>query len=60
MQLAKVDITGLKTVKNYAASNSVTTAYIYKLIKASKLEAVTIDGVIFIDAVKYPTIRNSK
>ena len=34
----------------------VTSAYIYKLMKEEKMQPVMIDGVQFIDTVKYPTI----
>lgn len=47
----------LKTVKNYAKMQGYTTAYIYKLIKESKMIAIVIDGVYFIDLSKYPTIK---
>lgn len=35
---------------------SVTTSYIYKLVKENKMKAVDIDGVKFIDILKYPTL----
>lgn len=43
----------LITIKNYAKKKDVTTSYIYKLIKEKKMESVRIDGVQFIDAVRY-------
>ncbi|MDB5153044.1 MAG: hypothetical protein JWR54_1795 [Mucilaginibacter sp.] len=60
MQSTKVDITGLKSVKNFAYKESVTTSYIYKLIKENKMNSVDIDGVKFIDILKYPTLPNKK
>jgi len=48
----------LRTIKNFADMNKVTAVYIYKLIKEGKLHKVVIDGVQFIDTVKYPTIHN--
>ena len=36
----------------------VTTSYIYKLIKEKKMQPVVIDGVKFIDTVKFPRIPN--
>jgi hypothetical protein len=46
----------LKTIKNFALKEGVTPAYIYKLVKAHKMEVVFIDGVQFVDTSKYPTI----
>lgn len=46
----------LKTVKNFAKEEDVTTSYIYKLIRTSVMECVVIDGVKFIDTDKFPTI----
>lgn len=60
MQSTKVDITSLQSIKNYASKTSVTTSYIYKLIKENKMDAVDIDGVKFIDKYKYPTIPGKK
>lgn len=37
--------------------NKVTSVYIYKLIKEGKLSKVVIDGVQFIDTVKFPSIH---
>lgn len=56
MQSAKVDIYSLKSVKNYALMEQVTTSYIYKLVKENKMNSVDIDGVKFIDILKYPTL----
>ncbi len=36
----------------------VSTAYIYKMVKEGKMNAVTIDGVFFIDTAKFPNIPN--
>ena len=47
----------LKTIKNYAAMQQVTTSYIYKLITEKKMLPVVIDGVKFIDFSVYPTIK---
>lgn len=55
----KVNIENLLTVKNYSEKHRITTSYVYKLIKADKVEAVVIDGVQFIDVVKFP-IPNKK
>jgi hypothetical protein len=60
MQSKKIDIMSLKSVKNYALKESVTTSYIYKLIKENRLDSVDIDGVKFIDMLKYPTLQNKK
>lgn len=57
MQSKTLNISALKTIKNYAMTQGVTTSYIYKLIKELKLDAVLIDGVAFIDTVKNPSIR---
>ena len=46
----------LKTIKNYALEQAVTAAYIYTLIKREKMQPVVIDGVQFIDTIKYPTL----
>lgn len=46
----------LKTIKNFALYNKVTTSYIYKLIKEKKMKPVIIDGVHFIDTLINPTI----
>lgn len=51
-----IKIIKLKTIKNFALEEGVTPAYIYKLIKEEKMEALVIDGVQFIDTEKYPTI----
>jgi len=47
---------GLLTIKNYADKFSVTTSYIYKLIKLKRVQPVIIDGVKFIDTIKFPRI----
>lgn len=50
----KVSIENLLTVKNYSEKHRITTSYVYKMIKAEKIEAVVIDGVQFIDITKFP------
>jgi hypothetical protein len=60
MESNKVDISNLKSVKNYALKEGVTTSYIYKLIKLKRMESLDIDGVKFIDIKKYPSIQNTK
>lgn len=52
----KVSIEKLMTVKNYAMRLKVTPSYIYKLIRESKMTAIIIDGVFFIDTIKFPAI----
>lgn len=52
----KVEIDNLKTIKNYADSNKVTTSYIYKLFREKKMKPVMIDGVKFIDTLTFPNI----
>lgn len=52
----RVEIEKLTTIKNYASKFKVTTSYIYKLIKESRIIPIIIDGVLFIDSTKYPTI----
>lgn len=52
----KVETTDLQTIKNYAVKNGITPSYIYKLVKESKMQAVMIDGVQFIDTKKYPKL----
>lgn len=42
----------LKTIKNFAKSMDITTAYVYKMINEDKIMPVTIDGVKFIDTTK--------
>lgn len=44
-------ITKLITVANYAKSKSVSTTWVYKLIKAGKLNSQTIDGVKFVEVI---------
>lgn len=53
----KIETNNLKTVKNYALMQKVTTGYIYKLMRENKIEAVEIDEVKFVDVTKYPTIK---
>lgn len=54
----KIDINPLKTVKSYADMQKVTTAYIYKLCKSGRINPVTIDGVMFVDISKFPTLKS--
>ncbi len=51
-----VNIEKLRTIKNYSDDNSVTTSYIYKLIKEGKMDSYVIDGVQFIQTDIYPNI----
>lgn len=51
-----IKLNKLKTIKNYADSEGVTTSYIYKLIKENKMESMSIDGVQFIDMDRFPTL----
>lgn len=52
----KINIEKLQTIKNYALEMGVTTSYIYKLIKESKMAALAIDGVQFIQSDLYPEL----
>jgi hypothetical protein len=56
----KIETENIKTIKNFALSNNVTTAYIYKLIGENRITPVLVDGVKFIDIVKYPSIEKVK
>lgn len=56
----QVETNHLKTIKNYALSNKVTPAYIYKLIGEKKMKPTVIDGVQFIDAVEFPSLPTKK
>jgi hypothetical protein len=56
----KIEINNIKTIKNYALQNKVTTAYIYKLIGAKRINPTIIDGVKFIDILLYPSIEKLK
>lgn len=40
--------------------NDVTPSYIYKLIKADRMECIMIDNVQFIDTKKFPSIPTKK
>jgi predicted ATP-dependent serine protease len=51
-----IKITKLMTVKNYAKMEDVTPSYIYKLVKADKMECVVIDGVQFINTEMFPSL----
>ena len=52
----KINIDSLVTIKNYANRFRVTPSYIYKLIRGKVMSVVTIDGVMFIDSIKFPKI----
>lgn len=54
----KIETENLITVKNFALKTKVSTAYIYKMLKEKTMSAVSIDGVLFIDKTKYPTLPN--
>ena len=56
----KVETTVLMTIKNYATKYKITTSYVYKLIKSGDLEPVLIDGVKFIDTLKFPNPPNKR
>lgn len=56
----KVNSEQLKTIKNYAMQEKVTTSYIYKLVKEQKMQVVNIDGVQFVDVKQFPTLPNRK
>lgn len=56
MSKIRIDPNTLKTIKNYAALQNVTTSYIYKLIREGKMESLSIDGVQFIAIDKFPAI----
>ena len=58
--LVKQNLETLKTIKNYAMQEKVTTSYIYKLVKENKMSVVVIDGVQFIDTKQFPTLPNRK
>ena len=55
--MKQIQIDKLKTVKSFAIANGVTTSYIYKLIKETKIKSVVIDGVNFIDTLVYPKLN---
>jgi len=56
----KVNIDKLQTIKNFATKEQVTPSYIYKLVKEKKMSSLSIDGVQFVDTVKYPNIPKKK
>lgn len=56
MKEQKINIQNLLTIKNYALGQGVTPAYIYKLIKANRMEAFIINDVYFIETDKFPSI----
>lgn len=51
-----IKLSKLMTVKNFAKQEDVTPSYIYKLVKADKMECVVIDGVQFINTEAFPTL----
>lgn len=53
----KVEATNLLTVKHYADKAGVSTTYVYRMVREGKIDAVVIDGVQFIDVVKFPSIK---
>lgn len=53
----QVEIDNLRTVKNYADMQKVTTGYIYKLMREGKMKPVIIDDVKFVDVTLYPKLR---
>jgi len=53
-----MEVDKLLTVSNYADKFRVTRAYIYKLLKEKKMNAISIDGVLFIDTAKFPNLPN--
>ena len=52
----KINTENLVTIRNYSERQGVTTSYIYKLIKDNKINPIYIDGVKFIDKIKYPVL----
>lgn len=59
MNSINIDITKLKTVKNFAKANGdLSTTHIYNLIKDKRLAGVEIDGIKFVDTSKTPSIPN--
>lgn len=60
MKSNKVNIDDLKTVKNYALDQEVSTTHIYNLTKAGRMDLITIDGVQFIDKKKWPKLPTRK
>ena len=52
----KVDSSNLMTVKNYALQERVTPSYIYKLVKEGKMNFLSVDGVLFVEFNKYPSL----
>lgn len=60
MKKVRVNIDNLKTVKNYAALMKVAPTYVYRLIRDKLIIDVNIDGVSFVDILKYPTLPSKK
>lgn len=52
-----IDIKHIKTVKNYAKMQGVSTSYIYRMIREQRLTAIDIDGVLFIDYLKHKSLK---
>jgi hypothetical protein len=49
----------LKTIKNFAKAEDVSTSYIYRLIRDAVMDCIIIDGVKFIDTERFPTIPDT-
>lgn len=49
----EIDIEKLVTVKSFAKMCNVTTSFIYKLKEYGKIDFIVVDGVCFVDKVKY-------
>ncbi len=56
----KVETQNLITVKSYARKWDITKSYVYKLIQSEDIKSISIDGVYFIDIVKYPKTPKTK
>ena len=60
MKNNSIDPNTLQTVKNYALDKGVSPSYIYKLTKERKMDLIIIDGVNFVDQVKYKIFPTRK
>lgn len=60
MKINLINPETLQTVKNYALDKRVSPAYVYKLAKDKKIDLVMIDGVYFVDKVKYEIFPTRK
>jgi hypothetical protein len=49
-------LSSLRTIANYGKSKNVTPVRIYQLIKSKDMTPEIIDGIQFIDSVKYPNL----